>query len=201
MDLLIGTGNRGKLAEYQHLLAEVQMKLLSLQDVGLLDMEVDEDGATLEANARIKARAYARASGLVTLADDTGLMVDALGGAPGIHAARYGGPGLTMAERRQRLLDALAGVPDDRRTARFMCVIAVAVPGEAAVVTVEGACEGHIARQEMPGEHGFGYDPVFVPQGYSLPWSRISPDEKHRISHRGRAAQQIIPVLRRLAGA
>ncbi len=200
MDLLIGTGNAGKLAEYRVLLAEAPVDLLGLQDVGLLDMEVDEDGATLADNAQLKARTYARASGLVTLADDTGLMVDALGGAPGIHAARYGGPGLTMAERRQKLLDALAGLPDAQRAARFMCVIAVAVPGDEAVVTVEGVCEGRIAQQEMPGEHGFGYDSIFIPQGYTLPWSRISPEEKHRISHRGRAARQILPVLRRLAG-
>lgn len=199
MDLLIGTGNAGKLNEYRVLLADVPARLLNLHDVGLADMDVDESGDTMEANARIKAGAYARASGLLTLADDTGLMVDALNGAPGVHAARYGGPGLTMAQRRAKLLDALAGIPDEQRTARFVCVIVLAHRHSGETTAVEGVCEGRIARAEAGGEHGFGYDAVFIPQGYDLPWGLIPMDYKNRISHRGQAAQKIVPHLLRLA--
>lgn len=201
MDLLIGTGNAGKLNEYRVLLADVPVRLLVLRDVGLAEMSVAETGGTVEANARIKALAYSQASGLLTLADDTGLMVDALGGAPGVDAAYYGGPGLTMAQRRARLLDALADVPDERRTARFVCVIILANPATGELVTVQGTCEGHIARAEAEGEYGFGYDALFIPQGYDRPWSQLPPEDKNRISHRGQAARQIVPWLRRLAEA
>lgn len=201
MDLLIGTGNTGKLNEYRRLLAGVPVRLLNLHDVGLADMDVDESGDTLETNARIKALAYSRASGLLTLADDTGLMVDALDGAPGVHAARYGGPGLTMAQRRTRLLNALADMPDEQRTARFACVIVLANPNSGETVAVEGKCEGRIARVEAEGEHGFGYDALFIPLGYDLPWSQIPMEDKNRISHRGQAARKIIPWLRQMAGA
>lgn len=201
MDLLIGTGNAGKLHEYQVLLAEAPVRLLNLRDVGLADAEADESGDTVEANARIKALTYSRASGLLTLADDTGLMVDALSGAPGVHAARYGGADLTMAQRRAKLLAALTDVPDEQRTARFVCVIALANPQTGELVSVEGVCEGQIARAEAPGEHGFGYDALFVPAGHDIPWSQIPMDEKNRISHRGQAARKIIPVLKQLAGS
>lgn len=198
MELLIGTGNAGKLNEYQVLLADVPLRLLNLHDLNMADLDVDESGDTMEANARIKALAYSRASGLLTLADDTGLMVDALNGAPGVHAARYGGLGLTMAQRRARLLAEMAHVPDEQRTARFVCVIALANPQTGELVSVEGTCEGHIARAEAQGEHGFGYDAIFIPNGYGVPWSQIPMDDKNRISHRGQAAQKIVPHLRRL---
>jgi XTP/dITP diphosphohydrolase len=200
MDLLIGTSNPGKLDEFRALLGDLPVRLLSLLDVGLADLGVEENATTLEANARLKAAAYAQHSGLVTLADDTGLIVDALGGAPGIYPARYGGPDLTMAERRQKVLCELDGVPDERRTARFVAVIVVVNPATTETFAVEGVCEGRIAQQETLGG-GFGYDPVFVPQGYDMPFSLLPTEEKNRISHRGRAATQIIPVLRRLASA
>lgn len=196
MDLLIATTNPGKVREYQSLLAELPLKLLNLTDVGLADMEVEENGTTLEANATLKATAYTRASGLRVLADDTGLFVDALGGAPGVYPARYGGPGLTMAQRRQKLLAELANVPDKQRTARFMCVIALGDPDTGEVQTVSGTCEGRIARQEDDGGEGFGYDALFIPQGYDIPWSRVPLAEKNRISHRGQAARKLIPLLK-----
>src|SRR5262245_37468614 len=151
MDLLIGTSNPGKLHEFEVLLGELPLKLLTLKDVGLGDMEVEESATTLEENAGLKVRAYSQASGLVTLADDTGLMVDAIGGAPGVYPARYGGPGLTMQQRRQKLLGELAGVPDEQRTARFVCVIALADPRDGATTTVRGVCEGRIAQAEDEG--------------------------------------------------
>src|SRR5690606_556572 len=125
MDLLIATSNPGKVREYRTLLADVPANLLGLNDVGLGDMDVEESGDTLEANASIKAQAYAQVSGLLTLADDTGLFVDALDGRPGVYPARYGGPGLTMQQRRQKLLAELGDTPDAQRTARFVCVIAL----------------------------------------------------------------------------
>lgn len=197
MDLLIATSNPGKVREYQTLLADVPFTLRGLNDVGLAQMHVEEDGDTVEANAIIKARAYAEASGLLTLADDTGLYVDALDGAPAIYPARYGGPDLTMAQRRQKLLAALGDTPDAQRTARFVCVIALAHDGQ--IETVRGVCEGRIAWADDEGPQGFGYDAIFIAQGYDISWARLPLDEKNRISHRGQAAQQAIPILQALA--
>jgi non-canonical purine NTP pyrophosphatase (RdgB/HAM1 family) len=202
MDILIGTSNPGKLGEFEALLAGLDARLLSLRDVGLDGMDVPEDATTLEANATHKARVYAEASGLVTLADDTGLFVEALGGAPGIYPARYGGPGLTMAERRGKLLAALAevGAGDGARAARFECVIALCRPQMGEVITVRGICPGRIALEEARGESGFGYDPLFIPDGYTESFSQLPEAVKNQISHRGRAAQMIVVELRRLAG-
>lgn len=199
MDLLIGTSNEGKLREYQELLTELDARLLNLKDVGLADMEVAEDATTLEENAGLKAWAYARASGLVTLADDTGLFVDALGGAPGVYPARYGGPGLTMQQRRQKLLNELKRVPDHQRGARFKCVIALADPGRDWLTTVKGECEGRIAQAEAEGPAGFGYDALFIATGYDRPWSQVSQAEKNAISHRGQAARLAISILKEIS--
>lgn len=199
MDLLIGTGNPGKLGEFQELLDGLPLRLLSLKDVGLGDMDVAEDETTLEGNASLKVKAYSKASGLVTLADDTGLYVDALDGAPGVYPARYGGPGLTAQQRRHKLLAALAGVPPEKRTARFACVIALANPATGETMTVRGVCEGQIALAEEEGGTGFGYDSVFIPAGYTATFNSLPLIVKNRISHRGVAAAMIAPVLRDLA--
>ncbi len=199
MDLLIGTGNAGKLGEFQELLDEVDLRLLSLKDVGLGDMDVAEDATTLEENAEFKVKAYSQASGIVTLADDTGLFVDALDGRPGIYPARYGGPGLTPQQRRHKLLCELEGVPVEKRSARFACVIAVANPRSGETISVRGVCEGQIALAEEEGGSGFGYDAVFIPRGYTTTFSSIPLAEKNRISHRGLAAAMIIPILQRMA--
>jgi XTP/dITP diphosphohydrolase len=201
MDLLVATSNPGKLREYETLLAGLPLRRLNLRDVGLEKLAVEESADTVAANAELKALAYVRASGLLTLADDTGLMVDALGGAPGAYPARYGGEGLTMGQRRQKLLRALNGVPDEQRTARFVCVIVLAYPQTMTTTIVTGVCEGRIAQVEEEGGHGFGYDAVFIPKGYDVPWSQMPLEEKNRVSHRGEAARQIIPVLERLARA
>ena len=198
MKLLIATSNPGKMREYQILLADLPATLLSLADVGLESMNVDENGTTLEANAKIKVMAYAQASGLTTLADDTGLFVDALGGAPGVYPARYGGPGLTMAQRRGKLLATLGDTPDAKRTARFVCVIALAQSDSNTVQTMNGSCEGRIARAEVKGSSGFGYDAIFIPNGYDISWGQLSMTDKNRISHRGQAARRIIPLLNRM---
>ena len=199
MDLLIGTGNAGKLGEFQELLDGVDLRLLSLKDVGLGDMDVAEDATTLEENAELKVKAYSQASSIVTLADDTGLFVDALDGRPGIYPARYGGPGLTPQQRRHKLLGELEEVPVEKRTARFACVIAVANPRSGETISVRGVCEGQIALAEEEGGSGFGYDAVFIPRGYTTTFSSIPLAEKNRISHRGLAAAMIIPILQRMA--
>lgn len=198
MDLLIATSNPGKIREYQTLLAELSHNLVSLKDVGLADMEVEEDGGSLEANASLKAKAYAQASGLPALADDTGLYIDALNGDPGIYPARYGGPGLTMAQRRQKVLAELGDTPDEQRSARFVCVIALAYGDQ--LELVRGVAEGKIAWEEDEGPEGFGHDPIFISQGYDVTWGHVPMEEKNRISHRGQAARQMIPILKRVLG-
>ncbi len=210
MNLLIATQNPGKLREYREMLTTPQLSGLPIQlftpaDVGLEQLTVEETGATFAENAELKAFAYMQPSGMFALADDSGLEVDALGGAPGVLSARYGGPGATDADRRRKLLEALQGVPEEQRTARFVCVIVVANPQTNSPALVRGTCEGRIAQQEADGGFGFGYDALFIPHDYPSPdgiprtFAQISPPEKHRLSHRGRALQQLLPVLARLA--
>jgi len=186
--LLIATHNTGKVKEYEKLLAGLPLELTypAQED---LDIEVAETGGSFAENARLKAIAYARASGLLTLADDSGLEVDALGGEPGIHSARYAGTGASDEERYQLLLEKLKDVPWEKRTARFRCVIAVATP-EGQVDTAEGTCEGIIAF-EPKGGHGFGYDPVFHLPEYGMTMAELAPETKNKISHRARAAHNI----------
>ncbi len=193
--LLVATHNPGKVREYARLLRDLPVRLTFLDEVGITEA-VPETGATFEENAVLKARAYARRTGLLTLADDSGLEVDALGGAPGVHSARYAGPNATDMDRIRKLLDALAGVPLERRTARFRCVIAVATP-EGEVITAEGTVEGYIAEAPR-GSHGFGYDPIFYLPERDRTMAELPPEEKNRLSHRARAAEAIKPHLRAL---
>jgi XTP/dITP diphosphohydrolase len=195
--VLVATGNPGKVREYRDMLNDLALEWLSLKDVGLDQMEVEETGATFAENAILKARAYQTAAGgLLTLADDSGLEVFALKGAPGVYSARYGAPEISTEQGRyQKLLGALAEVPAEQRGARFVCVIAIAAPGQE-VMTVEGYLEGSIGW-EARGSHGFGYDPVFVmPDGRHL--AELRPEEKNPISHRGVALQKALPRLREL---
>ncbi|HIQ05645.1 MAG TPA: RdgB/HAM1 family non-canonical purine NTP pyrophosphatase, partial [Anaerolineae bacterium] len=171
------------------------LEITSLDTEGI-DFEVAETGSTFEENAVQKALAYARASGLWTWADDSGLEVDALGGAPGIHSSRYAGPGAGDEDRYRKLLQALDGVPPDRRTARFRCVVAIATP-EGEVYTTYGSCEGVIADSPR-GQHGFGYDPVFFLPDMGKTMAELSPEKKNEISHRGRAARAAKVVLQNL---
>ena len=190
--LLVGTQNPGKQREYQDLLADLPVRWAGPADVGLATLDPDESGATFEENARLKALAYAQAANLPALADDSGLVVDALDGAPGVFSARYAGPDASDEDRYLKLLRALDGVPDPARTARFVCVTALALP-DGALYTARGTLEGRIGR-EPRGEHGFGYDPVFVlPDGRHL--AELSGAEKHAISHRGQALQAFKATL------
>jgi XTP/dITP diphosphohydrolase len=203
--LLIATRSAHKLAELRDLLELDSAELVSLDDLGV-DGDVDETGSTFEANARLKARHGARLTGLPTLADDSGLEVDALGGGPGVRTRRYAGESATDLENNAKLLTSLTGLPPDRRTARYVCVLALALPDGAGlrrglpVRVVRGTCRGRIAPAAR-GTGGFGYDPIFEPAseppgGRTLgEWSQAA---KNEISHRGAAARRMQPILRDL---
>ncbi|NWF69624.1 MAG: RdgB/HAM1 family non-canonical purine NTP pyrophosphatase [Chloroflexi bacterium] len=192
MDLILGSHNKGKLREYKALLADAPFTLRLLDEVGLAAFDVQETGETIEANALLKARAYANACHMPVLADDTGLEVDALDGGPGVYSARYGS---SDRERCQRLLSELFNVPQEARSARFVCVIAVARPNNGQTITARGVVEGRIAFSMGQGSEGFGYDRIFIPDGYDVTWNAISLAEKNHISHRGRAARALLPLL------
>ena len=189
--LLIATHNAGKLGELRELLSDAPYELVSLSDVGI-DIDVDETGDTLEENAALKATTYARLAGLPTLADDSGLEVDALGGAPGVHSARYAGPDATDADRIAKLLDDLAPHPQPW-IARFRCVIAIVKPDDC-IERHDGACEGVIISQPR-GDNGFGYDPVFYILESNRTMAELSDAEKNAISHRGIAARKAAQSL------
>lgn len=191
--LLLASANPGKVREYRDLLGDLPLELVTPAEVGL-EGEIEEGGDTYEENARRKALSLARRSGLITLADDSGLEVDALGGAPGPRSHRYHGG--SDAERYRFLLRQLESLPPERRAARFRCVIAIATP-EGEVYTVEGVCPGQIAEKPR-GEGGFGYDPVFLLPELGRTMAELSLEEKNRLSHRARAAHQARPILLRL---
>ena len=190
--LLIATHNRGKQREYAHILHDLHLDLLTLGDLDI-STDIKENGTTYAENALLKARGYAAISGLLTLADDSGLEVDALDGAPGIYSARYARRGASDKDRYRLLLSNLKGVPDERRTARFRCVIALVWPNGREEL-VEGVCEGRITHQPR-GENGFGYDPVFYVPEHKCTMAELPAEIKNRISHRARAAQAALQVL------
>jgi XTP/dITP diphosphohydrolase len=185
-DLLVATTNLHKLEEYRAIFSDLPYRLLSLRDLRL-DMDVEETGSTFEENAVLKAHAYAQASGLLTLADDSGLEIDAMGGAPGIFSARFAGKDTPYEERFRLILERLNGLPVEQRSARFRCAITLAEPS-GYTRTVEGIIEGVIADAPR-GEGGFGYDPIFLVPEIGMTTAELSADDKNRISHRGRAAQ------------
>ena len=194
--LLLATRNPGKVREFEQLLRGIPFQITSLEEEGVTQ-EVEENGASFEENACIKARAYAALSGLITLADDSGLEVDALGGEPGVKSARYGGPQLSDEDRVLLLLENLKQVAWNDRGGRFRCFIAIARPsGE--VQTVNGVVEG-IIQYESKGTNGFGYDPVFFVPEFGMTTAELSLDEKNGISHRGRAAMEARALLESMA--
>ncbi len=198
MKLVVATTNQGKLRELRELLKDTSVEVVSMKEVLGRDLDIVEDGATFEANAEIKARAVHAATGLATLADDSGLEVDALGGQPGVYSARFSGDGATDATNRAALVRALSNVKDEAPRGRFRCVLALLVPsvegpnergtGERDPVQFfRGSCEGHLLREER-GENGFGYDPLFVPEeGDGRTMAELEMDMKNRISHRAKA--------------
>jgi XTP/dITP diphosphohydrolase len=193
--LLVATNNAGKLREYVALLDGLPFELTTLADEGIAD-EVEEVGQSMEENAVQKARAYAAISGLLTLADDSGLEVDALGGEPGPLSRRYAGESATDGERNEFLLAKLADTPQEKRGARFRCVIAIATP-EGGIETCEGVCEGVIAFDSRGGG-GFGYDPIFHLPQLDRRVAELTLEEKNEMSHRARAARKAGPILQAL---
>ena len=197
--LLIATHNRGKVREYEELLRGVPVELVSLDDLGVTE-EVDETGTTFYENAWLKARSYAALGKMPTLSDDSGLEVDALGGQPGVHSARYGGDACGSDEQRvELLLSNLAGVPWGDRTARFRCCIAICVPGGPGV-SVVGSVAGMI-QYEPEGTEGFGYDPVFYLPTFDRTIAQLTVAEKNRISHRSDAVGRAVATLGELLKA
>ncbi|MBI4559312.1 MAG: RdgB/HAM1 family non-canonical purine NTP pyrophosphatase [Candidatus Hydrogenedentes bacterium] len=190
--LLIATGNRDKAAEWIALLSGLPWEIRSLADFLTMAAPV-EDGATFEDNALLKARHYCRKFAMPCLADDSGLVVDALDGAPGVHSARYAGEAGNYSANNEKLLNALAGVPDAERSARFVCCAALAEPDGHNHVEI-GTVEGRIALGSG-GRHGFGYDPIFIPDGYQETFGELDPAVKQRISHRAEAFRKMREYL------
>ncbi len=195
--LLIATNNQGKLKEIRAILGDLELELISPADLGL-EVDVEEDGQTYAENATKKAIAFFQASGLTSLADDSGLEVDALDGAPGLHSARYSTlPNATDADRRATLLLNLSRYPRPW-TARFRATVAIAGPGSS-VKLAEGTCPGEIVPEER-GRGGFGYDPIFLVERLGKTMAELEMGEKNRLSHRGQALQNAIPILIELLG-
>lgn len=195
-ELLIGTSNPGKVKEIQTSLSELPLRLRVLDDYPDLPPPA-ETGATYVENAIIKAQAYAAQTGLCALADDSGLEVVALGGAPGLTSARLGGPALSDSERCKFLLHKLSQASAEDRSARFVCVIAIADPKLGVINLTEGKCPGIIAEIER-GSSGFGFDPVFIPHGYELTFAELPVETKNRISHRAVALLRTREMLQQL---
>ncbi len=190
---IIATHNVKKLAELERILAPLGISVQTASQAGYSLPEVDETGTTFAENARLKAESAMRATGRPAVADDSGLVVDALGGAPGVYSARYAGPDASDRDRYEKLLRELADVPDDRRTARFVSAVCCVFP-DGTSIDVTGACEGRIARAPR-GDGGFGYDPVFLVGDRS--YAELTAAEKDEISHRGRALRALQDALRR----
>lgn len=193
--ILIATTNAGKVRELRAMLSAMPVTLLGLADIDP-PVAPDETGSTFEANAEAKARYYASATGYWTLADDSGLEVDALGGAPGVHSARFAGPDSDDRANNARLLRELSGVSEERRQARYRCALVLAGDG-AVLARATGSVEGRII-DEPRGANGFGYDPHFLVSGYDLTAAEMPPELKNQISHRGQALAAILPELARI---
>lgn len=186
-ELLIATSNPGKIRELESLLAALPLRLRSLKEFPSIQ-EVAETGNTFTENAVLKATGYARQTRLWTLADDSGIEVEALGGAPGVFSARYGGASASDADRVRMLLDELARTNDTRRRARFTAVVAIASADAQVVNVAQGHCPGHLADAPR-GTNGFGYDPIFIPDGHKQTFGELSGEVKRSISHRARALE------------
>ena len=190
--LIFATGNEGKMREIREMLSELGVEILSLKEAGI-HADIVEDGKSFEENAVIKAKTICELTHEVVLADDSGLEIDYLNGEPGIYSARYMGEDTSYRIKNQNLIDRLEGVPDEKRTARFVCVIAAAYP-DGTVKTARGTMEGIIGYEER-GENGFGYDPIFFLPEYGCSSAELSMEEKNKISHRGKALRAIKEVL------
>jgi len=195
--LLLSTRNLHKRREMEEILKDLDVEVLTLDEVGISTV-IEEDGATFAANAIKKAGTIAMLSDCITLADDSGLVVDALDGAPGIYSARFAGENATDQDNNLKLMKLLQEVEIPLRTARFVCMIAICTP-QGKTFTVEGRCEGRIGLTPR-GQGGFGYDPLFIPEGYDQSFAELGEAVKNRISHRARALQEARKVLQEVFG-
>jgi XTP/dITP diphosphohydrolase len=193
--IVLGSSNQGKLREFRELLSDLPIQVRSVREALGVPLEVVEDGVTFEQNALLKARAVSQATGLIALADDSGLEVDALGGRPGVRSARFAHERATDAENNAALLRELEAVGEGRRSARFRCVLALVTPWDAEARTVEGSCEGQILRAPR-GSGGFGYDPLFAVDDLAgQAMAELTCEQKNRVSHRARAVRALRPLL------
>lgn len=186
--IIFATGNMGKMKEIREILKELDAEVLSMKEAGV-EADIVEDGKTFEENAVIKAKTVCELTGEIALADDSGLEIDYLNKEPGIYSARYMGEDTSYRIKNANLIERLEGVPDEKRTARFVCAIAAAFP-DGTVKTVRGTMEGRIGYEEA-GENGFGYDPIFYLPEYGCSSAELSMEEKNKISHRGKALRAI----------
>jgi XTP/dITP diphosphohydrolase len=193
LSLVLATGNAGKILELRQLLAELPLELRSLRDFPDI-RDIDETGTTYRENAELKARGFAQQTGQMSLADDSGLEVAALGDAPGVYSARFAGAATGYDVKIPKLLSMLAETGDTDRAARFVCVASVADRDGSILYSAEGICSGTIAHHPR-GDGGFGYDPIFVPEGHTRTFGELPEEVKHEISHRARAARLIIRYL------
>lgn len=194
IEILFATSNAGKAKEVQAMFSDLDVDVKTLREEGI-DVAIEENGQTFAENALIKAKAIAGMTDKIVLADDSGLVVDYLNGEPGIYSARYMGEDTSYDIKNARILERMEGVPDDQRTARFVCAMAAIMPG-GEVICTEGIMEGLIGY-EMKGTNGFGYDPIFFLPEYGMTSSEISPEKKNEISHRGKALRKMQDELKK----
>lgn len=198
MKMVLASQNKHKLEEIQDILREFNIELLSMKDVGLEDLEIVEDGETFEENSMIKAVTVMEKTGLITIADDSGLEVDYLNGRPGVYSSRFSGENATDKENNMKLLRLLEGVKPEERTGRFVSVISVAFP-DGRRISVRGECEGIIGCEER-GTQGFGYDPLFIVPQYDKTFAEIGNEIKNKISHRANSLKKLKNEFERLIG-
>lgn len=191
--IIFATGNQDKMKEIREILADMDVEVVSMKEAGI-QADIVEDGSTFEENAIIKAKTICEMTGEITLADDSGLEIDYLNKEPGIYSARYMGEDTSYRIKNANLIERLNGVPDEKRTARFVCAVAAAFP-DGSVKTVRGTMEGCIGYEEK-GENGFGYDPIFYLPEYGCTSAELSMEEKNKISHRGKALRAIKEELK-----
>ncbi|MDO5717440.1 MAG: RdgB/HAM1 family non-canonical purine NTP pyrophosphatase [Tissierellia bacterium] len=196
--LIISTGNKDKVNEIKYILKDLNIEVLSKNEIGLSDLDVEEDADTLEGNAEKKADAIYEKYKAAIVADDTGLYVDSLGGMPGVHTARYAGDDADYEDNRKKLLSEMSSFNGEKRKARFITAI-VLVESSGKKHIAKGICEGYISEEER-GNLGFGYDPIFIPEGYDETFAELSPDIKNRISHRALALKELRFILEKIVG-
>ncbi len=191
--VIVASGNQGKIKEIREILAPLDLEVVSMKDAGI-EVDVEETGQSFEENALLKAKGIATLTDDLVIADDSGLEIDYLNKEPGIYSARYLGRDVSYDVKNQNLLDRMEGVPDEKRSARFVCAVAAILPNKKELV-VRGVMEGRIGY-EIKGEYGFGYDPIFYLPEYGKSSAEILPEEKNKISHRGKALQKMFLLLK-----